>query len=264
MNALFSAELLKLQRQPGVLFWGFLSAPAAALSFKIALESFFFLRSGNFPQGHADTLLSAAQSLGIAGNPIAQLLYVIGVSSVFFIEYRFSTWRNLVPRAGRIPILAAKFAVCLLCMVIGLVLTVVGDMILNTALSFFGDGTSSKPPIQASGIFVLNAAFVVAFLELASLAAIVATLTIIFRSMIAAVIPVFLVGITYSILQAYFGAAIAKAPLPSIAADAARAWIFGGADGKIGITAVGTLLVWLVAVAIIGSFAFWQQSLNTE
>lgn len=264
MNALFTAELLKLQRQPGVLFWGFLSVPAAALAFKIALESFFFLRSGNVPQGHADTLLSAAQSLGIAGNPIAQLLYVIGVSSVFFIEYRFSTWRNLVPRAGRIPLLAAKFAVCLLCMVIGLVLTVVGDMILNTALSFFGDGTSSKPPIQASGILVLSAAFVVAFLELGSLAAIVATLTIIFRSMIAAVVPVFLVGITCSILQAYFGAAIANVPLPSIAADTARAWLLGGTDGQLGITAVGTLLAWFVVIAVIGSVAFWRQPLNTE
>ncbi|WP_292241360.1 ABC transporter permease [Mesorhizobium sp.] len=264
MNALFSAELLKLQRQPGVLFWGFLSVPAAALAFKVALESFFFLRSGNFPQGHADTLLSAAQSLGIAGNPIAQLLYAIGISSVFFIEYRFSTWRNLVPRAGRIPLLAAKFAVCLLCMVIGLVLTIVGDMILNTALSFLGGGTSSKTPIHASGIFVLSAAFVIAFLELASLAAIVATLTIIFRSMIAAVIPVFLVGITCSILQAYFGAAIANLPMPSIAADTGRAWLFAGAEGQFGTAGFGTLLAWFLAVAVIGSVAFWRQSLSTE
>ncbi|MFG1359017.1 ABC transporter permease [Xanthobacter pseudotagetidis] len=264
MNALLSTELLKLQRQPGVLFWGFLSVPAAALAFKIALESFFFLRSGNFPQGNTDTLRSAAQSLGIAGNPIAQLLFVIGVSSVFYVEYRFSTWRNLVPRAGRIPLLAAKFAVCLLFMLIGLVLTVVGDMILNTALSLLRDGTGSSAPVQADGILVLTAAFVIAFLELASLAAIAATLTIIFRSMIAAVVPVFLVGIACSILQAYFGAAIAAVPMPSFAADAARAWLFAGAEGPYGVTSFGTLLAWLLAATVAGSLVFWRQPLNTE
>jgi predicted membrane protein len=82
--------------------------------------------------------------------------------------------------------------------------------------------------------------------------------------MIAAVIPVFLVGITCSILQAYFGAAIANVPLPSIAADTARAWLFAGADGQLGIAGFGTLLAWLLVVAVIGSVAFWRQPLNTE
>jgi len=264
MSALFSAELLKLRRQPGVLFWGFLSVPAIALAFKIALEGFFFLRSGNIPQGRSDMLLSAAQSLGIAGNPIAQLLYAIGVSSIFFVEYRFSTWRNLVPRAGRIPLLVAKFSVCLLCMVLGLVLTIVGDMGLNAALSFLGDGTSNGVTAQASGIFVLSSAFVIAFLELASLAAIVATITIICRSMIAAVVPVFLLGIACSVLQSYFGATVADIPLPSIAADTARAWLFAGAGGQFGIAGYGTLLAWLLMMAIIGSVVFWRQALNTE
>lgn len=264
MSGLLSAELLKLRRQPGMLFWGFLSVPAAALGFKIALQSFFVLRSGNLPQAQVDTLLSAAQSLGIAGNPIAQLLYAIGVSSVFYVEYRFSAWRNLVPRTGRIPLLAAKFGVCLLCMVIGLVLTIIGDMILNTALGLIGDGAINRTPVQAGSILVLSAAFVIAFLELATLAAITATLTIIFRSMIAAVIPVFLAGITCSILQAYFGAAIASVPMPSFAATAARAWLFAGAEGPYGVTGFGTLLAWLLAAAAAGALAFWRQPLNAE
>lgn len=79
-----------------------------------------------------------------------------------------------------------------------------------------------------------------AFLELASLAAIVATITIVFRSMIAAIVPVFLVGITCSMLQAYFGAAIANVPMPSIAADDTRALLFAGAGGPYGIAGFGT------------------------
>ncbi len=264
VSALLSAELLKLRRRPGVLFWGFLSVPVAALAFKVAMEGFFFLRSGNVPQGPSDILLSAAQSLGIASNPIAQLLYVIGVSSVFHVEYRYATWRNLVPRAGRFPVLAAKFAVCLLWMVIGLVLTVVGDIILNTALGFLRDGSGGGAPVQASGIVVLGAALAIAVLELASLAALAATLTIIFRSMIAAVVPVFLVGIGCAILQAYFGAAIASVPMPSFAADAARAWLFAGAAGPYGIMGFATLLAWLLAAATAGSLIFWRQSLNAE
>ncbi|WP_139112624.1 MMPL family transporter [Hoeflea olei] len=255
--------MLKLKRQPGVLFWGFLAVPAAALAFRIALEGFFLLRYGDFPQARTDMLVSAAQSLGIAGNPVAQLLYAIGVSSVFHVEYRFSTWRNLVPRAGRLPPLAAKFAVCLLCMAIGLGLTVVGDMMLNAGLGLVGDG-GSRAPAQAGGVLVLGAAFGIAFLELATLAAIVATLTLLFRSMIAAVIPVFLAGITCAMAQAYFGAAIAGIPMPAFAADAARAWLFAGAEGAYGVGGVGTLLAWLLAAMAAGCLVFSRQPLNTE
>jgi hypothetical protein len=264
MSALFWAELLKLQRQPWVMFWGFLSLPALALVFKIALEAVLAVRSGTLPLGQTDTLLSAARSLGIAGNPISQLLYLIGVSSVFFTEYRFSTWRNLVPRAGRMPLLAAKLLVCLYVTVLGLCLTVVGDMGVSTALSIVSDGTASTAPIQSSGMLVLGAAFAIAFLELATLAVMVAAITIVLRSMIAAIVPVFLLAIGSSLLQAYLGTAALRIPLPSIAADAVRAWLFAGADSHVAFAGFGALLAWCLVAAAMGGAAFSRQPLSTE
>lgn len=264
IRALISAELIKLYRQPGLLFWGFLSAPAAALALKIAFESVLFIRSGKLPPGQADLFTSAAQSLGIAGNPFSQLLYAIGISSVFFTEYRFSTWRNLVPRVGRIPPLVAKWAACLLCTVIGLVLAIVGDVSLNTVLAFFAGSAESQSPLPSNGIGVLITAFAIAVLELSALGSVVAALTIAFRSMLAAIVPVFLLAIGTSLLQAYLGAAVLNLPLPSLAADALRAWLFDGADGRFAALGIGTLFAWCVTSIGIGTAIFSRQALSSE
>lgn len=264
MRALVLAELLKLQRQPSVLFWAFLSVPVAALALKIAFEIALLVRFRELPPGQIDLLTSAAQSLGIAGNPISQLLYAIGVSSVFFTEYRFSTWRNLLPRAGRIAPLVAKCAACLLCTLVGLVLTVVGDAGLNTALAVIAEGADRRSMPQSNGMLLLATAFTVAVLELMTLGLIVAALTIAFRSMIAAIVPVFLLGIGTWLLQAYFGSAISLLPLPSIAADAVRASLFDGANGHLAITGIATLLTWSLAAAGFGTVIFLRQALSTE
>lgn len=263
-SGLVSAELIKLFRQPGVLLWGFFFAPAVALAFKIAFESVLFIRFGKLPAGQLDLFTSAAQSLGVAGNPISQLLYAMGVSSVFFTEYRFSTWRNLVPRVGRIPPLVAKWAACLLCTVVGLSLAIVGDLGLNTALAFFSGSTEKLLLVPPGSIGVLSAAFAIAVLELSAFGLIVATLTIAFRSMIAAIVPTFLLTIGTLALQAYFGAAVVHLPLPSLAADAFRGWLFEGADGRVAALGVGILIAWCATAIGIGLAIFSRQELSSE
>lgn len=262
IRGLISAELIKLFRQPGVLLWGFFSAPAIALALKIAFEGVLLIRFGKLPPGQIDLFTSAAQSLGIAGNPISQLLYAVGVSSVFFTEYRFSTWRNLVPRVGRIPPLVAKWAVCLLCMVTGLLLAAVGDMGLNVILAHFADSTGDR--LHATSIGVLAAALAISTLELCALGLMVAMLTIAFRSMIAAILPVFLLAIGALLLQVYFGPAVLRLPLPSFAADALRAWLFDGVDGSFAVAGAGTLVAWCVVAVGIGAGIFSRQALSSE
>jgi hypothetical protein len=264
MRGLLSAELLKLARQPGLLFWGFLSIPVAALCIKVVQEGFSILRSGSLPRGQTDLILSAAQSSGIAGSPLAQMLYAIGVSSIFYTEYRLSTWRNLVPRAGRFQLLCAKFAVCIVCMLAGLSLTLVGDVVLQIVLANLEGGGLVVGAAPEGRALVLGGAFAIAVLELATLAALVAAITVAFRSMIAAVVPVFLIGIGCSVMQAYFGASVASVPMPSFAADAARAWLFAGAEGPDGIMGFATLLAWFLAAAAAGSLMFQRQSLSAE
>lgn len=264
MKALISAELLKLRRQPAVLFWCFLAAPVSVLGLRIAFESVMFMRFGELPQGSTDFAISAARALGIAGNPISQLLYAIGVSTVFFSEYRYSTWRNLVPRGGRFPPLIAKCAACLLCTIVALALTAAGDVCFNATLSFVAGDIQDQQATAPDGGRVLAASFAVALLELSALGLTVATITIAFRSMTAAIVPVFIVAVGAWVLHAYLGQAVLLLPLPSLAADAVRAWLFDGADGRFAVAGVTTLLAWCVAAAGIGGALFWRQPLASE
>ncbi|WP_337268706.1 hypothetical protein [Oryzifoliimicrobium ureilyticus] len=264
MMALLRGELLKLSRQPAILFWGFLAAPLFSLLFKAATEGFVLLRSGFTVHGGADVLLSGAKSLGISGNSLAQLLYAMGVASVFFNEYRFSTWRLLVPRTSRTHLLAAKFFACLICLAASLLLTLFGDLALRLALSFLGPPILPPADGPASGVVLIAAAFATAFLELGVLAALVSAITIATRSLIAAVIPAFLLPIAATLLQIYLGQDDGMLPLTSIAADAIRNWLFSAAPSLPAIEGLGILILWLIAAASLACLIFHRQELASE
>ncbi|WEA24924.1 hypothetical protein [Rhizobium binxianense] len=113
MTGLVRFELLKLARQPALLFWGFFFVPLAVTVFKLFLILFIFIRSLQSPATGSDLILAAAKSLSISGNSLAQLLFAIGIAGVFHLEYRLATWRLVVPRASRVSIWLAKFLTCL-------------------------------------------------------------------------------------------------------------------------------------------------------
>lgn len=268
MMPLVKAELTKLSRQRATLFWGFLAVPIAATLFRLGLQALVVSHSGRVPAPEADFLLSAAKALNVSGNSIAQLLYAIGIASVFYVEYRHSTWRHLVPRFSRLHLWAGKFFACLILLAASLMLTVFGDLIFNigTALAY-GEGIPATAfgPGSAS---TLVPAFAIAFLELAVLAAFVSAVTILTRSMIAAVIPAFLLPIGATLAQLYFGRSGDTLPLPSLAAGLLRDWL----DAPIGITTAQTgaltglaiLTLWLAAAATTGAVAFQRQQLASE
>jgi hypothetical protein len=131
MKSLFSGEVLKLVRQPGILFWGFLAVPLVATLLKLLITGFVYLRIGRQPGGDVDVFLSAARSLSLSGNSLGHLLYALGIASVFFLEYRYATWRLLVPRHARTDLFAAKLLTCLGWLALSLLLALGGDMVLS-------------------------------------------------------------------------------------------------------------------------------------
>ena len=264
MSTLLRFELLKLMRQPATLFWGFLSVPLLAILFRLVLEGMVFVRAGHGVSGNTDLLQSAANILTLSGNSIGHLLYAIGISSIFFAEYRFSTWRHLVPRRSRFQLWAAKCLACLVCLATGLLLAIVGDIVLNSGLALIsGDGLSNLS-FGIGSLPALLAAFAVALLELAVLTAIVSTITILTRSMVAAVIPAFLLAIGTSMLQIYVGPTKDVLPLPSTGAEALRNWLFSQGPAYAGTSGAAILLLWLVAAGGLGLFLFSRQQLSTE
>ncbi|MGV8938483.1 MAG: ABC transporter permease [Allorhizobium sp.] len=268
MMPLVKAELKKLSRQRSTLFWGFLAVPIVATLFKLGLQALVLSHSGRMPPPDADFLLSAGEALNISGNSVAQLLFAIGIASVFYVEYRHSTWRLLVPRFSRTQLWAGKFIACLILLSASLVLTAFGDLLLNIGIALaYGDELSATA-FQSGSASSLVLAFAIAFLELAVLAAFVSAITIFARSMIAAVIPAFLLPIGATLAQVYFGRTEDALPLPSLAAGMLRDWL----DAPVAITATHTgaltgfaiLMLWLVAAAGIGAITFTRQQLASE
>lgn len=264
MRSLLSSEMLKLGRQRAILFWGFLAVPLLSLAFKVILEGLLFVRMGHQGGGEVDIFLSAAKSLSISGNSLGQLLYALGIASVFFLEYRYATWRLLVPRQGRIPLFVAKCAICLIWLALGLLLAVLGDMALNVLFSALKGQGLGGVVIRVGSFVTLIAAFAGALLELAVLTALVAVLVVVFRSMIAGVIPAFLLAIGSTVLQLYLGADADRLPLPSYAAQWLRDWILAGGSPVAGLTGGAVLAGWAVILFAGGLLLFSRQQLAAE
>ncbi len=264
MRPLLSAEMLKLGHQRAILFWGFLAVPLLALLFKLVVEGLLFVRMGRQGGGDVDVFLSAAKSLSLSGNSLGQLLYALGIASVFFLEYRYATWRLLVPRQGRVHLFAAKCLICLFWLALGLLIAAFGDMMLNVLFSVLkGQGTGGLV-ISGASLVTLAAAFVGALLELAVLTALVATLVIVFRSMIAGVIPAFLLAIGSTVLQLYLGSDADRLPLPSYAAQWSRDWVLADGSPLAGMAGGAALVGWAVVLFSLGFIVFSRQQMASE
>ncbi|EKF60294.1 hypothetical protein QWE_09366 [Agrobacterium albertimagni AOL15] len=260
MNPLLPAEMLKLVRQPGTLFWGFLAVPIAALLVKLVITGFVYLRLGR-QSGDVDVLLSAAKSLSLSGNSLGHLLFALGIATVFFLEYRYSTWRLLVPRHARVQLFGAKLLICLAWLAVALLLAAAGDMVLTV---LFGLLQGQGFDVTASSLVTLSAAFGIAFLELAVLASLAALLVVAFRSMIAAVIPTFLLAIGSSLLQLYLGSDADRLPLPSYAAQALRDWLLAGGAPLAALLGFAVLVGWFCILTGLGLAVFSRQQLASE
>lgn len=264
MRPLITAEILKLLRQPALLFFGFLSVAALSILFKFGLEGFVYLRTGRAAAGEIDMLASAGSSLGISGNSMGHLLYAIGIGSVFFLEYRYATWRLIVPRHSRVELYLAKIIVCLGFLAAGLLLAAVGDLVLNVMRAMVNGNGLGGLALPLPSALTLLGAFAIALLELAVLSAFVAVVVIVSRSMITAVVAAFALAIGSSILGIYLGRDAERLPLPSYAAQAARDWLLSGADAMAGATGLAVLGLWFVALLGFGLLVFSRQQLAAE
>lgn len=264
MTGLVRFELLKLARQPALLFWGFFFVPLAATVFKLFLILFIFVRSLQFPATGSDMILAAAKSLGISGNSLAQLLFAIGIAGVFHLEYRLATWRLVVPRASRFSIWLAKFLTCLFCIFISLSVLVLGDFSVDIVAAF----TSPESlDIHPDSIQILIISSAIATMELTVLIALVSAMAILTRSLIAAVLPAFMLAIISSIMQVYLGATTSPVPLPAFGAEMLRTWLFDQSHDVTDAYAwsgLAILTLWLLVGMAIGSIGFARQQLYSE
>jgi hypothetical protein len=256
--------MLKLVRQPAILFWGFLVVPLLSVLLKFAMAGLVYVRLGQQVPTDVDLFLSAAKSLSVSGNSLGQLLYALGIASVFYLDYRYSTWRLMVPRHARRDLYLAKLFLCLGWLGLGLGIVILGDMALNLLFVLIKGQGGGGVTFSVVSFFSLLAASGTAFLELLVLTALVAGIVILFRSMIAAVLSTFLLAIGSTLLQLYLGSDADRLPLPSYAAQALRDGLLAGGDPASAWLGLAVLVVWSLLLTGLGLSIFSRQQLAVE
>jgi hypothetical protein len=265
------AEIIKLTRQRGPLFWGFLFIPLFT-----TLVTLLLVGGGPPPLATAraanaiQPLHAAARALNVGGNPIAQLFYAIGASAIFAVEYRHSGWRHIVSRASRWTLIVSKFATFALFAAMSLMLVALGDALVAIALPFLRGSSPAITDMNAAAAGTILLSFLISLLELTVLAGLVALVAVATRSATGAIIAPFLLSLAATILESYLAGAGSGVliPLPTFAGDAMRHWLAadaGSADiARAGLFGLATLLGWCAASLGVTIYLFSRQDLVSE
>jgi ABC-2 type transport system permease protein len=274
MIATFRAEAMKLVANRTTLVWGFLAAPLIVLFFGIAGDAFV---AATTPQaravGRAPLLADATAALGAAGNPIWHLFFIMGAGVIFAGEYRWETWRYLVPRARRADLMLGKMAAfaafaagsVMLMALAGLLAAIVSAFLNQAAPAALAD------PARAWAAFAMMAG--IGVLHLCALAALTALVSVLTRSLLAALLAVFLFGFAQAVFAGVFGEAASDprfiAAMPNLAAGTVRglaAHVAGDPDatGQYGALALGLLVCWIVVPLGAAVAVFQRQDLSQE
>ena len=259
---LIRAEILKLRRQRAALFWGFLFVPLIMLFFSFALGGGLLRPPEGVLVNEVRLARSLTRALSIGGNPIAQLFYAIGGAAIFAVEYRYSGWRHIVPRAPRERLILAKFASFALFTAISLTLAGTGDAIVALSVPLLHGQTPMVTDMTAVSFSGVVFAALISFAQLLTLGAIVTLLVILTRSGMGAIIAAFLLALGTAAAGAYLGEATNSIPLPGFASDALRLWLAKGNPGPLipGLT----LAAWIVAPLAAAIALFARQDLVSE
>ena len=265
------AEIIKLTRQRGALFWGFLFIPLFT-----TLVTLLLVGGGPPPLATARTVNAiqpfhaAARALNVGGNPIAQLFYAIGAAAIFAVEYRHSGWRHIVPRASRWTLIVSKFATFALFTGLSLMLVMLGDALVTIALPVVRGSSLAITDMNAAAAGAILLSFLISLLELTVLAGLVALVAVVTRSATGAIIAPFLLSLAATMAESYLagaGSAVAV-PLPTFAGDAMRHWLAAGAApaniARAALFGLVTLLGWAAVSLGVTIYVFSRQDLVSE
>lgn len=274
MIAVFRAEAMKLAANRGALLWGFAAAPLIVLLFSLGGDLFV---SATVPQARAvaraPLLTDATAALSAAGNPIWHVFAIMAAAVIFAGEYRWETWRFIVPRARRRDLILGKMAAFAAFAAGSVALMALAGLSAAVASAFINQAAPAPlvAPAPAWMAFVLM--FAIGLAHLCAVAAITALVAVATRSLLAAVLIVFLFGLAQAIFIGMFGEAAGDprfiAGLPNLAAGTARGWaahVAGDPDasGAFGPFAALALLCW-IAVPLAAAIALFQrQDLSQE
>jgi hypothetical protein len=255
---MIGAEILKLRRQRASLFWGFLLVPAFMTLISLVLGGALLKPPPGVVIGDIQLFRSAIRTVSVAGNPIAQLFFAIGGAAIFAVEYRYSGWRHIVPRASRERLILAKFATFALFAAVSLALALLGDMLVTLAGPLLRGAAPVIADASPAAVTTLLMSFVISLAELLALGATVALVAVATRSGMGAIIAPFMLALGAGAASAYLGKSIDALPYPGFAAETLR-----GAAGA-SFCAWTVLLGWTLACLGAAIALFRRQDLVSE
>ena len=260
-------ELYRARRNRAVLFWAYWAVPLALVLFGAALDliALVHLRGAPGQRSFADV---AAAPLYLAGNPFVHILYAAGAASLVAGEYRWETWRLIVPRSRRSLLIGAKLLVFAWLAGLALLFALVG----STGLRALAQGLSGgleRWTVDAATLLRLAAAFGASLLEILVLGAFVAIAAVRTRSVLAATLVGFGASLALTLALEYLGPLPPASPalaLPPFAGDVVRDWA-GSGRGDLAspaMTGLAALALWAALLSAAAMLAFRRQDLARE
>lgn len=232
-----SAETFKLTKNWKTSFFAFLFLPLVGML--IGLVSEFWLEEAFNPNDGGPSLSDLVAfdigqamvgSIQQASNPLLILFCLIGAAVIFAGEYRWETWRLMIPRNSRANHLTGKIIVYAGACGLSLFLTA----FLGFVTGFLGalvDGQRIVGGMDADTLWLAAGSFGIGWLNLLQAGAVAILAGVLSRSILAALMVPLGIGLAQSILHGITNASVAPDQMewwrpflmPSLAADVLRA-----------------------------------------
>lgn len=269
--AALRSELFKLSRNHGSLFWAFGLMPAFTLAGGLLEQFYSHVYAGDLIP-YAAPLEESLLGLGTMSTSIAQLCAIVGAAILFAGEYRWETWRAILTRTERIPIMFAKMIAFAIAAGVSILLCGVARLIVglvDAALT----GSTLWPEVGAFDVLLAHLlAFSATFLQIMATGACVMLVSVITRTMTAAIVAplIFLVAGEIMSIRYYAGLDFFGVIFPNIAGAGIRQLgqaTMGEHDvllPHLALPGAALLVGWFAVFLGAGLFAFSQQDLSRE
>lgn len=265
------SELFKLGRNRWSLFWTFGLMPLFALVSGLVEQGLVHVWAGDLIP-YASPLEESLGGLGFLSTSIAQLCAIVGAAILFAGEYRWETWRAILTRTERVPVLLAKMLAFAIAVSASILLCGLARLVVGMADAAMTARTT-WPLVSAGEIALAHVlGFVATFLQLMATAACVMTVSVITRTMTAAIVAPLLVLVAGEIssIRYYMGGDPFGVVFPNIAGASIRQFgqgVMGEPDvllPHLAVPGAAALAGWFALFLTIALLAFRRQDLSRE
>lgn len=264
----FGAELFKLSRNRWSLFWAFGFMPVFAIVSGIVEETSVRAYVGDLLP-YANPIRYAYDGLGTTQSSIFQVFAIVGAAILFAGEYRWETWRAILPRNDRTAIMIAKLLVFAIAAAASIAACGLGRWLVGLYDAML-TGRADSPQSPLLGLLT---GFSAAFLQLIVTGTLVMLVAVVSRSLMAAVVGplVILVAVDLSAIRFRLETGeLWLAALPNFAGRAMRELglaVMGEPDAiGVHLAAPGAIamMAWTALLAIAAIVVFQRQDLSRE